>query len=286
MLPGGDRVVVRDPYGGLLPRNRLFFAFIVKRPDGGSPTGVANVAWALDGQVKRSDPTPPFTWAGSSGSNRRMPAGDHLVTVTVTPTSEGKPVATSFPLTATDCQPAYTFSFVEEILIGSPLRGSELYATSSFESGSGPTMRVVRFDSTDVSVRIPIGARGRVAGTLRIAPGGRHKAMTRTLRVPARGTTLLSRGVLRVVLRPGARRFLTVEGLPPGTREVKVRLIGNGGRDLLAARRIGPNRCRYRVSAEIAGPGGTVRVAGGKLTGLCRFGADAADIGSHTPPAA
>lgn len=266
VLPGGDRVVVRDPYGGLLPRNRLFFAFYVKRPDGGSPTGVAKVTWALDGEIKRSDPTPPFGWAGSSGSSRRMPAGDHLVTVTVTPTGGGMPVTTSFPLTATDCQPAYTLSFVGEILIGRPVRGSELFATSSFESGSGPTMRTVRFDSTDVSVRIPIGIRGRVAGTLRIGSGGRHRATTLTLRVPARGTTLLSRGSLRVVLHPGSRRFLTVHGLPPGTREARVRLIGKGGQNLLEARRTGPNRCRYSVSAEIAGPGGAVRVAGGVST--------------------
>jgi len=252
-LPSGARVVVRDPYGGLLPRNRLFFSFSVKRPDGGSPAGVAGVRWALDGRVVRSDPTPPFTWAGVSGSSRRMPPGDHVVTVTVTPTGGGEPAATSFPLTATDCQPAFASAFIEELLVARPRRGSQLYATSSFESGSGPTMRVVAFRSADVSTRIPIGARGRVAGTLRIGPGGRGKATTTTLRVPRRGATLLARGALRVALHPGARRFLTVAGLPSATREVTVLLVGTGGRDLLLERRRVAAAVLVKVGADFRG---------------------------------
>ena len=102
-LPGGEKLIARDPYGGLLPRNRLFFDFSVITGGHGAPTGVAQVTWALDGTVVRTDPTAPFEWKGVSGSNRRMPAGDHQITVTVAPAGGGAPVSTTFALTATDC---------------------------------------------------------------------------------------------------------------------------------------------------------------------------------------
>ena len=254
-LPGGEHLVARDPYGGLLARNRLFFSFGVQRQGGGKVTGVAQVTWALDGKVVRTDPTAPFQWAGLSGSKKRMPAGDHVITVTVTPSGGGAPVITSFPLTATDCQPASTFSEIEEASGGGsrPLRGSRLYATSSYESQAGPTLGAVVFRSADVFVRIAQAARGRVAGTVSYGPGNSAKLTSRTLRVPRSGSTLLSRGGFRVALHPGAKGFLTVHGLPATTREVTVTLTAAGGRDLLAARRIGKNRCRYRMAAEITG---------------------------------
>src|SRR5204863_232477 len=140
VLPDGSRLVAHDPYGGLLPRNRLFFDFSVRRPnDGAAPGGVAQVTWALDGRVVHTDARPPFEWKALSGS-QRMPAGDHQITVTVTPTAAGSPVSTTFPLTATDCQPASAYAFIGQILIGKRLSGSQLYATSSFESDQGPTM--------------------------------------------------------------------------------------------------------------------------------------------------
>src|SRR3954469_26049821 len=80
VLPDGSKLVARDPYGGLLARNRLFFDFSVSNPGrGGAPAGVAQVTWALDGTVVRTDPKPPFEWKGVSGSDRRMPRGDHQI---------------------------------------------------------------------------------------------------------------------------------------------------------------------------------------------------------------
>jgi hypothetical protein len=265
-LPDGSKVVARDPYGGLLARNRLFFDFAVGKPGrGGTPAGVAQVTWALDGKVVRTDPKPPFEWKGVSGSDRRMPAGDHQITVAVTPTGGGAPVSTTFALTATDCQPASANAFVDED-IRTPhasTHGSVLYASSAFEGGEGPTLRSVAFLGDGVAARIPAAARGLVAGKLQ---AGR----TYTLRVPRTGTTLLARGPLRVVLHPGARRLLTVSGLPAGVREATLQLVGRGGGRLLRAYRTSARSCHYSTAAIIGDSGGaSVRVAGDTVSGLC-----------------
>jgi hypothetical protein len=203
----------------------------------------------------RTDPSAPFEWKGVSGSDRRMPAGDHEITVTATPAGGGAPVATTFGLTATDCPPAGMFADLD-VRLGRSAHGSELEAWSAFESDTGPTMRSVGFAGSGVGARIPAGARGRVAGTLKTDAG-----KTYPLRVPRAGTTLLHRGSLRVVLHPGAKRFLMVNGLPAGVRDVSLRLVGRGGGQLIAR-----HGCRYSAAAVIAGSAGRVRVAGGGST--------------------
>jgi hypothetical protein len=271
-LPDGTKVVARDPYGGLLSRNRLFFDFSVRRPvAGGAPGGVAEVTWALDGTVVRTDPKPPYEWKGVSGSDRRMPAGDHQITVSVAPAGGGAAVSTTFAITATDCQPATAFASIDESLGGGahPLGGSQLDATSSFESSEGPTMTAVAFTGAGFTTRVPRSSRGRDAGTLTVTSGDGGGRSYR-LRVPRSGTTLLRRGTVRVSLHPGARRFLTVAGLPDGTRSISVRLVGRGARGLFAKRPIGADRCRYSTRAEIAGPQGRVVVSGGTSSGPCR----------------
>jgi hypothetical protein len=72
-----------------------------------------------------------------------------------------------------------------------------------------------------------------------------------------------------VTLHPGARRFLTVTGLPDGIRSASVRLVGRGARGLFA-KRSSAGRCRYSTTAAIAGPEGRVVVSGGTSSGLCR----------------
>jgi hypothetical protein len=271
-MPDGSKVVARDPYGGLLARNRLFFDFSVSKPGrGGAPTGVAQVTWALDGKVVRTDAKPPFEWKGLSGSDRRMPAGDHQITVAVTPAGGGAAVSTTFALTATDCQPASANAFIDEDIRTSQSRthGSVLYASSAFEGGEGPTMGSFAFLGNGVSARIPAAARGRAAGSLHVDVGGRA-GRTYTLRVPRTGATLLRRGALHVVLHPGARRFLTVSGLPAGVREATLQLTGRGGGRLLRAHRTGSRTCHYSTAAEIgAAGGGSVRVMGDTVSGLC-----------------
>jgi hypothetical protein len=185
-LPDGTKVVARDPYGGLLSRNRLFFDFSVRRPGGKHPTG-----------------------------------------------------------------------------------GSQLDASSSFESAEGPTMTSVAFSGTGFATRVPRSSRGHDAGTLTVSGGERGAGRSYRLRVPRSGTTLLRRGSLRDVLHPGARRFLTVTGLPTGIRSASVRLVGRGASGLFAKRSSG-GRCRYGTTAAIAGPEGRVVVSGGTSSGLCR----------------
>jgi hypothetical protein len=264
-LPDGTKVVARDPYGGLLSRNRLFFDFSVR-----GPGGIAEVTWALDGKVVRTDPRAPYEWKGVSGSDRRMPAGDHQITVTVAPSDGGAAVSTTFALTATDCQPATAFASIDESLGAGahPVGGSQLDASSSFESDTGPTMTSVAWSGSGFATRIPRSARNRVVGTLTIGNGDRAGRNYR-LRVPRTGTTLLRRGSLRVVLHPGAARFLTVDGLPDSIRSTSVRLTGRAARGLFAKRRTASNLCRYSTSAQIAGPQGRVTVSGGTSSGRC-----------------
>jgi hypothetical protein len=270
-LPDGTKVVARDPYGGLLSRSRLFFDFSVRRPvAGGAPGGVAEVTWALDGTVVRTDPKPPYEWKGVSGSNRRMP-GDHQITVSVVPAGGGTPATTTFAITATDCQPATAFASIDESLGGGthPIGGSQLDASSSFESADGPTMTSVAFSGTGFATRVPRSSRGHDAGTLTVSGGERGAGKSYRLRVPRTGTTLLGRGDLRVALHPGAKRFLTITGLPEEIRSASVRLVGRGARGLFVKHSSG-GRCRYSTTAQIAGPQGRVAVSGGTSTGLCR----------------
>jgi hypothetical protein len=270
-LPDGTKVVARDPYGGLLSRNRLFFDFSVRRPvAGGAPGGVAEVTWALDRTVVRTDPKPPYEWKGVSGSNRRMPVGDHQITVSVAPVGGGTPATTTFAITATDCQPATAFASIDESLGGGshPVGGSQLDASSSFESADGPTMTSVAFSGTGFATRVPRSSRGHDAGTLTVSGGERGAGRTYRLHVPRSGATLLRRGGLRVVLHPGAKRFLTVSGLPTGIHSASVRLVGRGARGLFVKHSSG-GQCHYSTTAEIAGPQGKVVVSGGTSTGLC-----------------
>jgi hypothetical protein len=263
VLPSGATVVARDPYGGLLPRNRLFFDFgLRKRSGAGAPRGIAEVTWALDGRIVRTDPRPPYEWKGLSSSDSRMPAGDHQITVSVVPVG-GSPVSTTFPLTATDCQPASAFVQIDERLGPHGRRGSQLDATSAFESDDGPTMTSVAFSGSGFAARLPRALRGRDAGTLTIDGNARRSFR---MKVPRSGTTLLRSGSLRVTVRPGARRFLTVAGLPDGVHHVSLRLNGRG---LFVKRRVGRNRCHYSTAAEIAGPAGEVLVSGGTSSGGC-----------------
>jgi hypothetical protein len=213
---GATGLVARDPYGGLLPRNRLFYDFSVRGPAAALAT-VAKVQWALDGTVVREDPRAPFEWKGPSDSSRRMPAGDHTITVTVVPQS-GEPASTSFALTATDCQQA---TFWAEL----PRRSgpASLDWDAAFESADGePLTGVAAVATKNVRVGLPARLRNRKIGTLRITGSGGRQTRTYTLR--GRGVAL-SKGRLRVRFVPGDRSFLNIGGLPAGTHAVSVKLV-------------------------------------------------------------
>jgi hypothetical protein len=206
----GTKLVARDPYGGLLARNRLFFDFTVRGADADLGT-VAKATWSLDGTVVHEDDKAPFEWKAQSGSSKSgIPAGDHTITVTVTPTS-GAPAAVDFPLTATDCQ----FAGFTADLRDRPGPAS-LTWSSAAERGPGADLASVSATAAqNVQVALPVGLRGRAIGTLRLG------TKTYTLKGAA---TALKRGRLKVSLTPGSRTFLKVTGLPAGTSAVTVQL--------------------------------------------------------------
>ncbi len=234
----GTELVARDPYGGLLPRNRLFFDFSVR----GDATGVAKVTWAMDGKVVREDPKAPFEWKGLSGSSTRMPLGDHTITVTVVPTS-GSPASTDFALTATDCQPA---TFNAEV---AKRRGpATLSWASAFEADGEPLTGVAATATKNVTASLPASLRGRAIGTLQIG------SKSYTLKG---AETALSRGKLKVSFAPGAKRFVKVSGLPATAQRVTIKLKPG----LLG---LGTPTKSYRLSGSLTAASGTVS---GLLTG-------------------
>jgi hypothetical protein len=236
----GTDLVARDPYGGLLTRNRLFFDFSV-RGSAAALGGVAKVQWALDGTVVREDPRAPFEWKGLSGSSKRMPAGDHQITVTVTPKT-GAAAATQFALTATDCQNATFFPEVPK------RRGTAtLDFTSAFESGGEPLTGVSAIATKNVVASLPAALRGRAIGTLEV----RGKSYT------LKGArTALSRGNLKVSFAPGAKTFLKVSGLPGGTQSVHVTLKPG-------VLRVRSASSPFLVGARLTAASGAVRLSAG-----------------------
>src|SRR3954471_6097367 len=126
-LPGGGTVSARNPYGPILARNRLFFDFSAHGTQA-DQAKVQKVEWAMDGTTVRTDPKAPFEWKGLSGSDKRMPAGDHSIKVTVF--TAGGQASTQFAIGATDCQPASAFVEMPRRPGTSPVR---MAAFSSFE---------------------------------------------------------------------------------------------------------------------------------------------------------
>ncbi|WP_445148109.1 hypothetical protein [Baekduia sp. Peel2402] len=211
----GTNLTARDPYHGLLARNRLFFSFSV-RGSAADLANVASVSWALDGKVVRTDPTLPFQWSGQSGSSKRMPAGDHQITVTVTPKS-GTAASTSFALTATDCQPAGFYAEVPKV------RGTATFGfQSAIERGGGPDLDGVTVTATkNVRTVLPRAKRGKSIGSIALIGENGQTIKSYTLKG---ASTALERGGVTVRFAPGAKRFLRVTGLPAGVKNVTVKL--------------------------------------------------------------
>jgi hypothetical protein len=107
----------------------------------------------------------------------------------------------------------------------------QLAAFSSFEGPkTAPDLDRVSFNATkNVVAALPASARGRSVGHVQVTTGDSTRK-TYSLRAPRRGTTLLSKGTLRVVLHPGRKRFLEVTGLPAKASAVAVTLTGPGNR--------------------------------------------------------
>jgi hypothetical protein len=181
-------VRVRDPYGGLIARNRLFVAFSIRYARAADRARVAAVTWVLDGRPPRRDEGGRDQLLAPS--NMYAP-GRHVVGVRIAPAGGGPPVEAELQVTATDCQLAS--------LAARP--GANGALTIAVESG-GPALRAVEL----VPSRGRFAVRGGALGT--VTAGGRTW--------PLRASALdRSRGTLRVAGLPAATTALRVR-LAPG----------------------------------------------------------------------
>jgi hypothetical protein len=184
----GLSVRVRDPYGGLIARNRLFVAFSVRYRNAADRARIAAVTWTLDGAAPRRDEGGRDQLLAPS---TMYAAGRHVVGVRIQPVGGGPAVEAELQVMATDCQLASLSQRPD------PRGGGLEVAVAS----GGPALRAIELRPGSGRFAAPRGGR---LGTLGL-PGGR----TRALRASA-----LSRG----------GRSLHIAGLPHGTTAVRVRL--------------------------------------------------------------
>jgi hypothetical protein len=211
----GLTVRVRDPYGGLIARNRLFVAFSIRYARPADRARVASVTWLLDGRPPRRDEGGRDQLLAPS---TMYSAGAHVIAVRITPSDGGAPVEAELQVTATDCRLASVMPSV-----ASP-------GAMALDVGSGgPALRAIEL----------VPARGRFTvprdGRLGTATIGGH---TRTLHARA-----LDR----------KRRTLRIAGLPPRTTTVRVRLrrgVGPGKACAMAATLQGGSGPPVRVVAR------------------------------------
>jgi hypothetical protein len=181
-------VRVRDPYGGLIARNRLFVALSVRYARPADRARIASVTWTLDGQKPRRDEGGRDQLLAPS---TMYAAGQHVVGVRIAPLGRGAPVEADLQVTATDCQLASL----------APLPDARGGLAVDVGSG-GPALRTVALTPGSGRFGAPRGGR---LGTVAVLPGGRE----RPLRADA--------------LRRGGRA-LRIAGLPHSTTAVRVRL--------------------------------------------------------------
>jgi hypothetical protein len=184
----GLSVRVRDPYGGLIARNRLFVAFSVRYRNAADRARIASVTWTLDRAAPRRDEGGRDQLLAPS---TMYAAGRHVVGVRIQPIGGAPAVEAELQVTATDCRLASLSQRPD------PRGGGLDVAVAS----GGPALRAIELRPGSGRFAAPRG--GRV-GTVGLS-GGR----TRALRASA-----LSRG----------GRSLHIAGLPHGTTAVRVRL--------------------------------------------------------------
>src|SRR3954470_7926775 len=257
-LPGGERAVLRDPYGGLIFRNRRFVSFVVQTAKRGDRARlIDHVEWLYDGDARTLRNNRGGAYALQLPSTR-FTAGSHKLTAHVV-LKGGSTVDKTIPISATDCQPVTFFADLE---VNKGRRARTLLRVGS----GGPDLRSVSFIALrSLRATAPAAARGRAVGTLSFVDGtfpyraAPPKALTLHLpRRPGRTAVLLRRGKLRVTLRPRARRMLDVTGLPAQTTGIELRLA----RGVIAPPRGCPVQSRIAATV-VAVRGGTAAVRGG-----------------------
>ena len=211
----GLTVRVRDPYGGLIARNRLFVAFSVRYASPAHRARVASVTWTVDGRAPRRDEGGRDQLLAPS---RMYAAGRHVVGVRIAPVGGGAPVEAELQVTATDCQLASL----------APLPAGRGRLAIDVASG-GPALRSIELTPGSGRFGAPRGGR---LGSVAVLPGGRERPLH---------ADALTRG----------GRALRLTGLPPGTIAVRVHLaagvVAPGHRCALSAWLTGGSGAPVRV---------------------------------------
>jgi hypothetical protein len=156
----GLTVRVRDPYGGLIARNRLFVAFSIRYANPGDRARVASVTWTLDGGAPRRDEGGRDQLLAPS---TMYAAGPHVVRVRIAPAGGGVAVEAELQVTATDCQLASVSQRPDA-------RGGVEVAVAS----GGPPLRSIELRAGSGRFGRPRGGR---LGTVALAPGGRERLL-------------------------------------------------------------------------------------------------------------
>jgi hypothetical protein len=184
----GLSVRVRDPYGGLIARNRLFVAFSVRYRSPADRARIAAVTWTVDGAAPRRDEGGRDQLLAPSAM---YAVGRHVVGVRIQPAGGGPAVEAELQVTATDC-PLASLSRRPDLRGG----GLEVAVASG-----GPVLGAIELRPGSGRFGTPRGGR---LGTLGLS-GGRSRALH---------ASALSRG----------GRSLHIAGLPHGTTAVRVHL--------------------------------------------------------------
>ena len=246
-------------------RVRLQRARAVRRPADGR--GLGDLGGRRRRQAHRSDGALRLArrlGIRSPDRRRRSPGHRHG------DSTDGRSKSLTFPLTATDCQPARTFAEIGYFGGGTHSNtGSSIMVTSSLQSDRGPTMRSVAFEGSGISAAIPSGSRGRVAGKLVLSTGARGGDHTYVLRVARSGANAAA--------SRRAERHAAPRGRPRPHLAWPARLHPQRGhhadrprrRDLLSAQHVSAKLCRDSLDVVISGPEGQGRIEGGRSSGLC-----------------
>jgi hypothetical protein len=181
---------------------------------------VAAVQWTLDGAPVRNNRGGRDAYL--FGSFHLTP-GPHVIAAKITPVGGAPPVTGEMRFTATGCAPLGFGAGADN----RKAPGAQPFAFWVY-TGTTPLTRVALGGRSTVVSTAP-RLRGRKVGELGYVTGTR--AVVKTLRLPRRWSdtqaiALLREGRLRVLLRPSARRFLDVSGLPDGVSMMHVSLGG------------------------------------------------------------
>jgi hypothetical protein len=197
----GLMVRVRDPYGGLIARNRLFVAFSIRYPSSAARARVAAVTWTLDGAPPRRDEGGRDQLLAPS---TMFAVGRHVVGVRIQPVGGMPPVEAELQVTATDCQLASLTQGVDasgRVTVAVASGGPPLSAIE-LRPGSG---RFVTPRGGRLGTVVLAGGRTRALRSSALSRGGRS---LRIARLP-HATTDVSVRLARGVVAPGHRCSLT-----------------------------------------------------------------------------